>query len=70
MRNIKAPFERPKHLDLTSFKSCYETSYLGENVKHLPKQKVAQNVNISLGYFFWPDQNFGFFCHHSPIYKP
>ncbi len=29
----------------------FETSHLGENVKNLRKQKVAQNVAISLGKF-------------------
>jgi hypothetical protein len=28
-------------------------AYLGENVKHSFKQKVAQNVAISLGYFIF-----------------
>jgi hypothetical protein len=32
-------------------KLCFETAYLGENVINLLKQKVAQNVAISLGYF-------------------
>jgi len=35
----------------TYSKPCFETDYLGENVKKLLKQKVAQNITISLGYF-------------------
>jgi hypothetical protein len=31
-------------------KPCSETAYLGENVINLLKQKVDQNVTISLGY--------------------
>ena len=50
---IKAQFEGPKHLHKTTFKPKYtwnnpyfKTAYLGENVKKLLKQKVAQNVAI------------------------
>ncbi len=32
-------------------KQCFETAYLGENVKNLPKQNIAQNVAFSLGFF-------------------
>jgi hypothetical protein len=35
----------------TNNKSSFETVYLGENVINLLKQKLAQNVAISLGYF-------------------
>jgi len=34
-------------------KPCFETAYIGENVKNLLKQKVDQNVAISLGYFIF-----------------
>jgi hypothetical protein len=34
-------------------KPCSETDYLGEIVINLLKQKVAQNVTISLGYFIF-----------------
>jgi hypothetical protein len=30
---------------------CFETAYLGENIKKLLNQKVAQNITISLGFF-------------------
>jgi hypothetical protein len=30
-------------------KSCFETTYLGENVINTRIQKVAKNVDISLG---------------------
>jgi hypothetical protein len=32
---------------------CFETAYLVENVMNLLKQKLAKNVNISLGYFIF-----------------
>ncbi len=35
-------------------KPCIECVYLSENVKDLLKQKVAQYVAISLGYFIFP----------------
>jgi hypothetical protein len=38
---------KPKN---TYNKPCFETIYLGGNVKNLLKQKVAQKVTISLGY--------------------
>ncbi len=51
----------PKHLHQTSFKTLkylQQTKFwnclLGKNVKKLLKQKVAQNVAISLGYFSVP----------------
>ncbi len=34
----------------THNKLCFETAYLGKNVINVPKQKLAQNVAISLGY--------------------
>jgi hypothetical protein len=34
-------------------KPCFETTYLGKNVINLFKQKVAQNVAISLGFFIF-----------------
>jgi hypothetical protein len=56
----KAQFESQKHLHQTPFetlntynKPCFETAYLGENVIDLLKQKVTQNVAISLGYFIF-----------------
>ncbi len=46
---IKPKFEIPKHLHQTSFETlsylqnpCFETAYLGENVKHLLKLKGPQ----------------------------
>jgi hypothetical protein len=33
-------------------KPCFVIAYLGANIKKLLKQKVAQNVTISFGYFF------------------
>jgi hypothetical protein len=54
----KTQFESQKHLHQTPFetlntynKPCFETAYLGENVINLLKQKVSQNVTISLGHF-------------------
>jgi hypothetical protein len=58
---IKAHFESPKHLHQTTFetlkylqqtmfKTVSKSTYLVENVINLLKQKVAQNVTISLGY--------------------
>jgi hypothetical protein len=48
----KAQFESPKHLHQTTWetysKPCFETAFSGENVINLLKQKVAQNVTISL----------------------
>jgi len=35
------------------------TTYLGENVNNLLKQKVAQNVTVSLGYFSFPKSHKG-----------
>jgi hypothetical protein len=32
-------------------KLYFETAYLGEKVKKMLRQKVAQNVAVSLGYF-------------------
>jgi hypothetical protein len=32
-------------------------AYLAENVINLPKQKVAQNVTISLGYFIFSNNH-------------
>ncbi len=32
-------------------KLCFESAYLGENVINLLRQKAAQNIAISLGYF-------------------
>ncbi len=36
-------------------KSCFETTYLSENVMNLLKQKVAKSVAISFGYFIYND---------------
>jgi hypothetical protein len=54
-----------KYLHQTSFETlkyietpCFETAYLGENVKHLLRQKVLQNVTISLGYFMFSKNYF------------
>ncbi len=48
----------PKYLQQTSFETLkyietplFETAHSDENVKHLLRQKVLQNVTISLGYF-------------------
>jgi hypothetical protein len=55
----EAQFESPKHqttletLKNTHNKLCFETAHLRENVKKLFKQKVAQNVTISLAYFIF-----------------
>jgi len=41
-------------------KLCFETAYLGKNIINLLKQKVAQNVAISVGYFlksWWASKN-------------
>jgi hypothetical protein len=37
----------------TNNKPYFETAYIDENGKKLLKQKVAQNVSISLGYFIF-----------------
>jgi hypothetical protein len=52
---IKAEFESPKHLHQTTFETLniHNKLYLGENTINLFKQKVAQNVTISLGYFIF-----------------
>ncbi len=63
--NIKAQFECPKHLHQAPSETLkylqqlfLVTTYLAENVKHLLKQKWAQNIAISLGYFiFSKNQN-------------
>jgi hypothetical protein len=47
--NIK-PLLRLKN---TCNKPYSKTAYLGENVKKLHLPKVAQNVNMSLGYFIF-----------------
>ncbi len=44
------PLLKPQN---TYNKPCFETAYLCENVINLLKQKVAQNVAISLGYFIF-----------------
>jgi hypothetical protein len=44
------PLLKPQN---TFNKPCFETAYLCENVINLLKQKVAQNVAISLGYFIF-----------------
>ncbi len=42
------------NLKKTCSKPCFETAYLGKNVMNLLDQKVAKNVDNSLGYFiFW-----------------
>jgi hypothetical protein len=58
--HIKTQFESLKHVHETTFvtlkylqKTHLETTYLGYNVINLFKKKVAQNVNISLGYFIF-----------------
>jgi hypothetical protein len=38
-------------------KPCSETAYFSENVINLLKQKVAQNVTISLGYFIFSNNH-------------
>ncbi len=55
----KAQFESPKHLSTTFEtlkylqKPYFGTAYLGENVINLLKQKIAQNVAISLGFLIF-----------------
>jgi hypothetical protein len=44
------PLLKPKN---TCNKPYFKTAYFGENVKNFLKQKVAQNVTISLGYFIF-----------------
>jgi hypothetical protein len=44
------PHLKPKN---TCNKPYFKTTYFGENIKDLLKQKVAQNVYISLGYFYF-----------------
>jgi hypothetical protein len=59
--NIKAQFESQRHLHQPFFeplkytcnKPCFETAYLGENAKQLPKQKVSQTITIPLGFFIF-----------------
>ncbi len=53
---VKAQFESPLHLPKNPFETSntynkiyFERAYLGENVTKLLRQKVAQNVAISLG---------------------
>ena len=48
------PYLKPKN---SSNKPYFKTTYLGENIINLLKQKVAQNVAISLGYFFSKSHN-------------
>jgi hypothetical protein len=48
-QNIK-PLLKPSN---TYNKPCSKTAYLGGNVVNLLKQKVSQNVTISLGYFIF-----------------
>jgi len=62
----KAQFESPKHQRKATFrpkntcnKSYFIIACLGENLKSLLKQKVAQKVAISLGYFISKSHN----CH-------
>jgi hypothetical protein len=51
VRNIyNKPLLKPQN---TYNKPCFETTYFGDNVKQLLKQKAAQNVSISLGYFIF-----------------
>jgi hypothetical protein len=44
------PLLKPKN---TCNKPHFKTAYLGENDKKLLKQKVAQNIANSLGYFIF-----------------
>ncbi len=38
---------------MTKIMFCFVTDHLCENVKYLLKQKVAKDVDISLGYFIF-----------------
>jgi len=47
--NIK-PFLKPS---CTHDTPCFETAYLGKNIKTFFGQKIAQNVDSSLGFFIF-----------------
>jgi hypothetical protein len=45
-------YKKPLWKPLNTYnKPCFETAYLGENLKNLVKQKVAPKVTIILGYY-------------------
>jgi hypothetical protein len=59
----------------TCNKPCFEAAYLGENVINLHKQKVAQNIAISLGYFIFSKNHkkppiVSQFSKSDPIWSP
>jgi hypothetical protein len=66
------PLLKPEN---TYNKPCFETVYLGQNEINLLKQKVAQNVTISLGYFIFSKNHisplkFARLAKNCPIWSP
>jgi hypothetical protein len=57
---VQTTYIKPLMKPLTAYnKACFETAYLGENAKKLLKQKVAQSVASSLGYFIFSKSHNG-----------